>query len=99
MWVRRGDVVSNLDNGAEFSLRKEKDERGQESWRVVHNRQGARYPSELAWGYKSEEEGRKALDGILSGLDVKPHVIESPADEETAEAVDHGDNVTKVPEA
>jgi hypothetical protein len=99
MWVRHGDVVSNLDNGAEFSLRKETDERGQDTWRVVHNRQGARYPSVLAEGYKSEDDGRKGLEGILSGLDVKPHVIESPADEEKTEAVDRGENVKKVPEA
>lgn len=99
MWVRHGDVVSNLDNGAEFTLRKETDERGQDSWRVVHTRQGARYPSELARGYKTEEDGRKALDDILSGLDVKPHVIESPADEEKTESVDRGDNVQKTPEA
>ncbi len=99
MWVRHGDVVSNLDNGAEFSLRKESDERGQESWRVVHTRQGARYPSVLAEGYKSEDEGRKALDDILSGLDVKPHVVESPADEAKTESVDRGDDVGKTPEA
>ncbi len=99
MWVRNGDVVSNLDTGTEFSLRKETDERGIATWRVVHTRPGSRYPLILADGYTSEEEGRKALDGILSGVDVKPHVIESPATKEEVESVDNGENVKKVPEA
>lgn len=99
MWVRNRDVVSNLDSGAEFSLRKETDERGQDTWRVVHNRMGARYPTVLADGYTTEDEGRKALDDILSGVDVAPHVIESPADKAETVEVDRGADVQKTPEA
>ncbi len=87
MWftTHGSNRVSNLENGQAIVIQEEKDHVGRSTWKIVSTSLQAPMPHVLGEGYTSEENARKALDKLLSDLDISPVTIETPEDQEPKE--------------